>query len=208
MIGPLDLPGDGNEIDISAADLGFEPHGAWMIGPHNLQNARFAAAAAVAIGIESEAIASAIQSFKGVPHRLELVAEIGGVAYVNDSKATNVAAAVAALESFDGNVHAIMGGSLKGADFSALAAPVAERCAAVYLTGPATEPLAAVIEPTGVRTVRCASLREAVTEAAQAATPGSTVLLAPACASFDAYRDYEARGDHFRELVNVIEASR
>lgn len=208
VIAPLDLPGAAQDVDLSAADLGFEPEGSWMIGPHNLQNARFAAAAALAMGIQSEAIASAIQSFKGVPHRLEFIAEIGGVAYVNDSKATNVAAAAAGLESFDGNVHAIMGGSLKGADFSPLAAPVAERCAAVYLTGPAAEPLGAAIEPTGVPAARCASLRDAVTEAAQAATPGSTVLLAPACASFDAYRDYEARGDHFRELVNVIEASR
>ena len=103
-----------------------------MIGPHNLQNARFAAAAALAMGIENEAVAERIESFTGVPHRLEHIAEIGGVAYVNDSKATNVAAAVAALESFEGNVHAIMGGSLKGADFSPLAGPVAERCAAVY----------------------------------------------------------------------------
>jgi UDP-N-acetylmuramoylalanine--D-glutamate ligase len=101
-----------------------------------------------------------------------------------------------------------MGGSLKGADFTPLAPPVAERCAAVYLTGPAAEPISAAIEPTGVPTIRCANLRQAVNEAAQAARAGSTVLLAPACASFDAYRDYEARGDHFRELVHVIEASR
>ena len=207
VVAPLDLPGEANEIDISQADLGFEPRGAWMIGPHNLANARFAAAAALAMGIDAATIASAIESFPGVPHRLERVAEIGGVAYVNDSKATNVAAAVAALESFEGGVHAIMGGSLKGGEFGSLAAPVAERCSAVYLTGPATEPIAAVVEPTGVPVRRCADLRVAVSEAALAATPGSTVLLAPACASFDAYRDYEARGDHFRELVKVIEAS-
>ena len=195
-------------MDLSGLDLGFEPEGAWMIGQHNRQNARFAAAAALAMGIESEAIATAISSFVGVPHRLERIAEIGGVAYVNDSKATNVAAAVAALESFDGGVHAIMGGSLKGADFTPLAGPVAERCSAVYLTGPAAEPIAAAIGPAGVSTLRCAGLREAINEAAQAADAGSTVLLVPACASFDAYRDYEARGDHFRELVHVIEASR
>jgi UDP-N-acetylmuramoylalanine--D-glutamate ligase len=101
-----------------------------------------------------------------------------------------------------------MGGSLKGADFTPLAGPVSERCAAVYVTGPAAEPIAAAIEATGVPIRRCANLREAVAEAAQAASSGATVLLAPACASFDAYRDYEARGDHFRELVHVIEASR
>ena len=207
VVAPLELPGEASEIDISQADLGFEPRGAWMTGPHNLANARFAAAAALAMGIDAATIASAIESFPGVPHRLERVAEIGGVAYVNDSKATNVAAAVAALESFEGGVHAIMGGSLKGGEFVSLAAPVAKHCAAVYLTGPATEPIAAAVEPTGVPVSRCADLRVAVSEAALAAKPGSTVLLAPACASFDAYRDYEARGDHFRELVRVIEAS-
>jgi UDP-N-acetylmuramoylalanine--D-glutamate ligase len=207
-IAALDLPGEAEEIDLASLDLGFEPAGAWMTGPHNLQNARFAAAAALAMGIAPAAVAKAIETFPGVPHRLERIAEIGGVAYVNDSKATNVAAAVAALESFEGGVHAIMGGSLKGGDFGPLAIPVAERCAGVYLTGPAAEPIAAALEPTGVPVSRCAGLREAVGEAAAAAVPGSTVLLAPACASFDAYRDYEARGDHFRELVRVIEASR
>jgi len=208
VVGPLELPGSANELDVAAMDLGFELRGAWMTGPHNLLNARFAAAAALAMGIDQEAVARGIESFPGVPHRLERIAEIAGVAYVNDSKATNVAAAVAALESFEGNVHAIMGGSLKGADFKPLAGPVTERCAAVYVTGPAAEPITAAIEQSGVPIVRSTNLREAVTEAAQAATPGATVLLAPACASFDAYRDYEARGDHFRELVHVIEASR
>ncbi len=208
VIADLELPGAAGQIDLSAFELGFEPHGAWMTGPHNVSNARFAAAAALAMGISADAVERAIETFPGVPHRLERVAELDGVAYVNDSKATNVAAAVAALESFAGSVHAIMGGSLKGGDFEPLARPVADRCAAVYLTGPAAEPIAAVLGPTGVPVNRCASLREAVSAAAQAAAPGSTVLLAPACASFDAYRDYEARGDHFRELVGVIEASR
>jgi UDP-N-acetylmuramoylalanine--D-glutamate ligase len=208
VIAGLDLPGDAKQIDLSAFELGFEPRGAWMTGPHNLVNARFAAAAALAMGIPARAVERAIETFPGVPHRLERVAEIDGVAYVNDSKATNVAAAMAALQSFGGQVHAIMGGSLKGGEFGPLAGPVADRCTAVYLTGPAAEPIAAALEPTGVPLKRCASLREAVTAAAQAAVPGATVLLAPACASFDAYRDYEARGDHFRELVRVIEASR
>jgi UDP-N-acetylmuramoylalanine--D-glutamate ligase len=208
VVGPLELPGNANELDVSAMDLGFELRGAWMTGPHNLLNARFAAAAALAMGVDQEAVARGIETFPGVPHRLERIAEIDGVTYVNDSKATNVAAAVAALRSFDGNVHAIMGGSLKGADFTPLAGPVSERCAGVYVMGPAAEPITAAIEATGVPVRRCANLREAVTEAARAASPGATVLLAPACASFDAYRDYEARGDHFRELVHVIEASR
>ena len=207
-IAPLELPGEAEETDLAKLDLGFEPGGAWMTGPHNLQNARFAAAAALAMGLAPEAVAKAIESFPGVPHRLERVGEIDGVTFVNDSKATNVAAAVAALKSFEGGVHAIMGGSLKGGDFGLLSGPVAERCEAVYLTGPAADPIAAALAPTGVPVSRCGGLRDAVMAAARAAGPGATVLLAPACASFDAYRDYEARGDHFRELVHVIEASR
>lgn len=207
-IAALEIPGGADEVDISFARLPFELRGAWMTGPHNVANARFAAVAALAMGIEAEAVARAIESFPGVPHRLERVSVVDGIAYVNDSKATNVAAAAAALESFEGGVHAIMGGSLKGAGFEPLAGPVAERCAGVYLTGPAAEPIAAVLERTGVPISRYGDLREAVTAASRAAAPGSTVLLAPACASFDAYRDYEARGDHFRELVRVIEASR
>lgn len=208
VLAKVELPGEASEVDLDEVHLGFEPEGAWMRGPHNLQNARFAAAAALAMGIDLESVVAAIRSFPGVPHRLELVGEVGGVKYVNDSKATNVAAAIAALESFEGGVHAIMGGSLKGGDFSPLAGPVAEHCSAVYLIGPAADPIARALEPTGIKSTRLASMREAVGAAADAAPAGATVLLAPACASFDAYRDYEARGDHFRELVRVIEASR
>ena len=130
VITPLDLPGEGREIDVATAELDFEPAGPWMRGSHNLANARFAATAALAMGIDRAEVERGIATFPGVPHRLEHVATIDGVAYVNDSKATNVAAAVAAIESFDGNVHALMGGSLKGGGFSLLAEPVARRCAA------------------------------------------------------------------------------
>ena len=207
QITALELPGEADEIDVSALHLGFEPEGEWIRGPHNAQNARFAAAAALAMGLEAGAVERGIQTFAGVPHRLEQVAEVKGVTFVNDSKATNVAAAVAALESFEADVHALMGGSLKGADFELLARPVEERCAAVYLTGPATEPIAAALAGTGVPILRCADLPDAVNMAATAADPGATVLLAPACASFDAYRDYAARGDHFRELVRALEGT-
>ncbi len=207
VITGLNLPGEAREIDISAAELDFEPGAAWMTGPHNAANARFAAAAALAMGIESDGVVRGIESFPGIPHRLERVAEIGGVTYVNDSKATNVAAAVAALQSFEGGVHALMGGSLKGADFSPLAEPVTDRCAAVYVTGPAAEPLAAALEPAGIPLHRCSDLSEALAKASSAASSGETILLAPACASFDAYSDYEARGDHFRELVRSLEAA-
>ena len=178
-----------------------------LIGPHNHANAAAAAAAAASLGIEREAIADGLRSFAGVPHRLERVAEVDGVLYVNDSKATNVAAASAALRSFEGGVHVILGGSLKGGGFAALAAPVAERCRAAYLIGPAAEPLERALEPAwaaGVEHRRLDGLEAAVAAAAAAARPGEIVLLAPACASFDAFRDFEARGEAFRAAVAAL----
>lgn len=204
QVAPLDLPGEAGEVDVSRADLPLEPAGAWMIGPHNEANARFASVAALAMGLGPDAVAEGVSTFPGVPHRLERLGEIGGVTYVNDSKATNVAAAAAALRSFDGGVHVLMGGSLKGGDFSELAAPVAERCAAVYVTGPAAEPISRALADAGVPLHRCADVAEAFARASGAAKPGATVLLAPACASFDAYEDYEARGEHFRRLVHEL----
>jgi UDP-N-acetylmuramoylalanine--D-glutamate ligase len=173
-------------------------------GEHNLRNAMAVAATALACGIDRDAIATGLRSFPGVPNRLERVAEIEGVTYVNDSKATNVAAASAALRSFEGGVHAILGGSLKGGDFAELAPAVAERCVACYLIGEASRRLAADLEGTGVALVRCGDLATAVRTAAGAASAGETVLLAPACASFDAFRDYEERGERFRELVGSL----
>jgi UDP-N-acetylmuramoylalanine--D-glutamate ligase len=178
-----------------------------LIGPHNAANAAAAAAAAAALGIERGAIADGLRGFAGVPHRLERVRDLGGILYVNDSKATNVAAASAALRSFDRGVHAILGGSLKGGGFAELAAPVAERCRACYLIGEAAEQLERDLAPVtaaGVELHPFAGLAEAVHAAAAAARPGEVVLLAPACASFDAYRDFEARGEHFRELVGAL----
>jgi UDP-N-acetylmuramoylalanine--D-glutamate ligase len=178
-----------------------------LIGPHNAENAAAAAAAAAAVGIDRDAIAAGLRTFAGVPHRLERVRELGGVLYVNDSKATNVAAASAALRSFDGGVHAILGGSLKGGGFADLAPPVAERCRACYLIGEAAQALERDLAPAwaaGVAHRRCDGLADAVGAAASTAAPGEVVLLAPACASFDSYRDFEARGDHFRELVEGL----
>jgi UDP-N-acetylmuramoylalanine--D-glutamate ligase len=177
-------------------------------GLHNADNAMAAAAAADAMGIEREAIREALRSFPGVPHRLERIAESGGVLYVNDSKATNVAAAAAALRSFAGGVRAIMGGSLKGGDFAGLVDPVAEHCVGCYLIGEAAGALERDLEPArrfGVELCRSGDLPSAVREAGAAARPGEVVLLAPACASFDAYRDFEERGEHFRALVGELE---
>jgi UDP-N-acetylmuramoylalanine--D-glutamate ligase len=176
-------------------------------GPHNADNAMAATAAALGMGVEREAVAAALRTFPGVPHRLERVAERGGVLYVNDSKATNVAAAVAALGSFGSGVRAILGGSLKGGGFEGLVEPVRAHCAACYLIGDAAEALARELEPVreaGVELRRCEGLADAVRAAAADAHPGEVVLLAPASASFDAYRDFEERGEHFRSLVKEL----
>ena len=193
----------------AAIELGGEPLIALdrlaLPGPHNAENAAATAAVADVIGIDRDRIAAALADFPGVPHRLERVAERDGVAYVNDSKATNVAAAAAALRSFErGTVRAILGGSVKGDGFAGLAAPVAERCAACYLIGAAAEAIDRDLRPAwerGVARRRCDGLAAAVAAAAADSRAGDVVLLAPACASFDAYRDYEQRGEHFRALV-------
>jgi UDP-N-acetylmuramoylalanine--D-glutamate ligase len=199
--GELDLPGLARRLDFSERIGDYETS---LLGAHNAANAAAAAVAAEAMGIDSDAIREALATFPGVPHRLERVRELGGVTFVNDSKATNVAAASAALRSFDGGIRAILGGSLKGEGFAELAEPAAERCVACYLIGEAAGALEHDLEPAwaaGVEHRRCADLAEAIAAAAADARPGEVVLLAPACASFDAYRDFEARGEHFRQLV-------
>jgi UDP-N-acetylmuramoylalanine--D-glutamate ligase len=178
-----------------------------LLGDHNTENAMAAAAAALAMGIERQAVAEGLRTFGGVPHRLERVGEVDGVLYVNDSKATNVAAAVAALESFEGGVHAILGGSLKGEAFGLLNEPVIERCVACYLVGDAADQLEHDLgeaRSAGIPIRRCDGLADAVAKAVAAAKPGQVVLLTPACASFDAYRDYAERGEHFRSLVKGL----
>jgi UDP-N-acetylmuramoylalanine--D-glutamate ligase len=173
-------------------------------GAHNRENAMAAAAVSLARGIEADAVREGLATFAGVAHRLETVATLDGVAYVNDSKATNVAAANAALTSFGDGIHAIFGGSLKGERFGALVPAVAGHCAACYLIGEAADHLAADLAPAGVPLRRSGDLATAVADAAAAARPGETVLLAPACASFDAFADYEERGRRFRELVEEL----
>jgi UDP-N-acetylmuramoylalanine--D-glutamate ligase len=178
-----------------------------LFGEHNVANAMAAAAAALAMGIDREAVREGLRTFAGVPHRLEEVREIGGVRFVNDSKATNVASATVGLRAFDGGVHAILGGSEKGEDFGALLEPVREACAAVYVTGATADRLAAALSPAveaGLELHRCDDLEDAVRRAAAAARPGEVVLLSPACASFDAFENYEARGRRFREIVEGL----
>ncbi len=178
-----------------------------LLGPHNQENAMAAAAAALAMGRDREAVRAGLTAFRGVPHRLEPVAEVAGVLYVNDSKATNVAAARAAIESFSGGVHAILGGSSKGERFDALTDAVLAHCRACYLIGETAGALEAdlrVAWRAGVDHTRCPDLAAAVRAAADAASAGEVVLLAPACASFDSYVDFEARGEDFRAHVEAL----
>ncbi len=161
-------------------------------GTHNRANAAAAAAIALARGIEPDAVRAGLRSFPGVEHRLEEVATHDGVVYVNDSKATNVASTLVALASFDVAVHLILGGQGKGQDFSALRGGAH----AAYLIGEAAEQL-----EREVGGARCGDLETAVLRARDAARPGDVVLLSPACASFDQFADYEARGRAFKALV-------
>jgi UDP-N-acetylmuramoylalanine--D-glutamate ligase len=169
-------------------------------GRHNLENAMAASAAVFARGLEQQAVCDTLREFAGVPHRLEEVAERGGILFVNDSKATNVASALVGIEAFDGGVHLIAGGSLKGGGFGGLRPAVESRCRACYLIGEAAEQLEADLKDT-VPLHRCGDLAHAVEHAASAARPGETVLLSPACASFDQFENFEERGDRFRELA-------
>jgi UDP-N-acetylmuramoylalanine--D-glutamate ligase len=170
-------------------------------GAHNRENAMAAAATTLARGMERDAVREGLATFGGVAHRLEEVATHDGVLYVNDSKATNVASAIAGIEAFAGGLHLILGGSGKDADYAPLAGPVAERARAVYLIGETAQEIGAALAGAGVPLQESGDLEAAVAAARAAARPGEVVLLSPASASFDQYTDYEARGAHFRALV-------
>jgi UDP-N-acetylmuramoylalanine--D-glutamate ligase len=188
--------GSGPELDL-AGEISLP-------GEHNRQNGLAAAALCLARGIDPEAVAAGLRSFPGVVHRLERVAVIDEVAYINDSKATNVASTLVALRAVPDGVHLIAGGRSKGQDFSPLAPLAAERCVAVYLIGEAAGELARALAGAEIPVHEVENLERAVTGAAAAARPGETVLLSPACASYDQFRDFEARGEAFRALVEGL----
>ena len=193
------VPGSAARVQFDADDpLPAEPG---LPGRHNRENAAAATAAARAAGIPDEAIAEALETFPGVPHRLELVAEIGGVRFVNDSKATNTTAARRALASYDVPLHVILGGSRKGESFDELARELHGRA---YLIGETAEELAEALDRAGVPYIRCGDLESAVSAAAATGRPGEVVLLSPACASYDQFRDFEQRGEDFRRLVQNL----
>jgi UDP-N-acetylmuramoylalanine--D-glutamate ligase len=178
-----------------------------LLGAHNIENAMAAAGAALASALPRDAVAEGLRSFRGVRHRLERVRDRGGVLFVNDSKATNVASALAGIRAFEGGVRLIAGGRPKRESFEPLAAAVAKRCVACYLIGEAAERMGPELAPAaeaGVEISMSGTLEPAVEAAAAEAKPGEVVLLSPACASFDAFRDFEERGDRFRELVEAL----
>ena len=172
-------------------------------GAHNLENVLAAVVMGMLAGCAPEQIQKAVAEFRAVEHRLELVTTVNGVAFYNDSKATNVDATVKALESFPGNIHIILGGKDKGSDYTALNALLRERAKRAYLIGAAAEKIASQIQGATPLT-RSGTLERAVRQAFEAAKPGDIVLLAPACASFDQFENYEQRGRIFKELALAL----
>jgi len=184
-------------IEFSADDpLPAEPR---IPGRHNRENAAAAVAAARALGVDDESLGKALRAFPGVPHRLELVRELNGVRYVNDSKATNVTAALRALATYEHEpVHLILGGSRKGEDFAPLAAALGPNVKSVHLIGETAGELAAAIPQARYAGDLATALGSIE------AQPGEIVLLSPACASYDQFRDFEDRGEEFRRLVENL----
>jgi UDP-N-acetylmuramoylalanine--D-glutamate ligase len=188
--------------DFSADDpLPAEPR---MPGTHNRANAAAATAAARAAGLPDSAIAEALRTFEGVPHRLELVRELRGVRYVNDSKATNTTAARRAVASYDAPIHLILGGFIKGEDFGPFAADLPPNVRSIHLIGAASDQLAAALDAAGRSYARDGELTHAVEHASADARPGDVVLLSPATSSFDQYRNFEERGAAFRRIVEEL----
>jgi UDP-N-acetylmuramoylalanine--D-glutamate ligase len=171
-------------------------------GGHNLENVLAGVSVAMLAGCAPERIRAAVREFKAVEHRLEFVARLGGVEFYNDSKATNVDATIKALESFPANIHLILGGKDKDSDYSVLNKLLAERVKRVYTIGAAAEKIESQVA--GVPIQRAVTLDVAVRSAATSAKPGDIVLLAPACASFDQFQNYEHRGRMFKELVHKL----
>jgi UDP-N-acetylmuramoylalanine--D-glutamate ligase len=189
-----------SEGGLHHADLGFVAR--WedvaLRGRHNRQNAMAAVALTAHAGAGRDGLAAGLASFPGVPHRLEVVARVGGVEYVNDSKATNPDAALAALDAYPERVHLIVGGRAKGTPFGELARAARGPVVRAYLVGEAGPEIGAALAAEGVPTEACGTI------AAARAAAGDVVLLAPACTSFDQYADYEARGADFRRTVTSL----
>jgi UDP-N-acetylmuramoylalanine--D-glutamate ligase len=189
-------------IEFSADDpLPAEP---LIPGRHNRENAAAATAVARAAGVPDAAIAEALRTFPGVPHRLELVRELQGVRWINDAKATNTAAARRGVAAYDAPLRLILGGSLKGEDFGPFVRDLPATVRSIYLVGAASDELAAALDAAGREYVRAGDIETAVSLAAADAEPGDVVLLSPASASYDQFANFEERGDTFRRLVEEL----
>ena len=195
--------GEGSREAGSTAIIAWKD--ASLKGEHNLENCLAAASVCLCLGLSLGEVAEGLESFPGVPHRLQQVRIVDGVIYVNDSKATNADAAIKALTAFEGGVHLILGGSLKGCTFDRLAEDAPEeKITQLIAIGEAAAEIAASFDQVGRETIMAAGLEEAIDIASASAGPGDVVLLAPACASFDQYDNYEERGEHFISLVNML----
>ncbi len=188
-------------VRVSAHDIADQTLWPSLQGPHNAQNVACAKAVARALGVDDEAIEAGLRSYPGLAHRMERVRERAGVLFVNDSKATNPTSTAPALAAYP-VVHWILGGQAKADDLDACA-PHFGHVKVAYIIGEAASMFAALLKPHMVVT-QVDTLNAAVEAAARAALPGETVLLSPACASFDQFRDFEARGDAFRALVEAL----
>jgi UDP-N-acetylmuramoylalanine--D-glutamate ligase len=197
------VAGAGHRVEFAGDDpLPAEPR---IPGAHNRENAAAAAAAARAAGIAEEAVATALRTFAGVPHRLELIRELAGVRWVNDSKATNPEAAERALAAYPPGLRVILGGSRKGTPFAGLAAQARESgVACAYLIGDSADEIAEALAREGVRFRHSVDLEHAVADARADAERGDVVLLSPACASYDQFENFEERGERFRQLVEAL----
>ena len=186
--------------------VALQPDWPSLQGPHNLQNAAVAVAIAEALGITPMQWRPALASFRGLPHRMERVADLNGVMFINDSKATNPASTAPALAAFpprpNARVHWILGGLPKGDNLDECQ-PFFANIAAAYTIGDAGPLFAELLRP-HMPVTRSEMMCEAIRQAMEAAKPGDVVLLSPACASFDQFRDYEARGDAFRQIVQAL----
>ena len=200
------LPAGATIVPVSAQDIVDQSAWPALQGPHNAQNAAVAVAAARLLGIGEAAIDAALRSYSGLSHRMERVAEIDGVLYVNDSKATNATSAAPALAAYP-KVHWILGGRRKTDELDACAAHYGHVVAA-YTIGESAEFFAGLLLDAKIYAREMGTLEAAVKAAAQVARPGETVLLSPACASYDQYKDYEARGDAFKAAVANVGSGR
>jgi UDP-N-acetylmuramoylalanine--D-glutamate ligase len=191
-------------VEVRSASIGPGDQASWpaLQGPHNAQNAACAIATCRALGLGEDVVEQALRTYPGLPHRMERVAEVGGVLYVNDSKATNATSAAPALAAYH-KVHWILGGRRKTDDLDACA-PHYGHVVAAYTIGESAELFKELLLRSGIYTIDTYTLEAAVRQASAVARPGETVLLSPACASYDQFRDYEARGDAFKAAVAML----